>query len=112
MTALRRLGIVGAIAMAAALVYGFGWGGGWSAVGALLEAPWFVVSLVDVYVGFALVGAWILLRERSPLVATAWIVAIMLLGNLVACLYLLRAIAGSSGSIERLMLGARHRAAA
>ena len=74
------------LAMSAGLVYGFGFGDGWAEVQLLMDYPWFVVSLVDVYVGFALFSFWIIVRER-PLVAVAWIVPLMLLGNVIACVY-------------------------
>jgi hypothetical protein len=99
--------VVGAAAMAAALAYGFALGDGWDEVRALVEYPWFNVSLVDVYVGFALVGGWIVFRERSPLRAGGWIVLILLLGNFVSCLYALVALARSRGDWSRFWLGYR-----
>lgn len=83
--------IVGGLAMGGALVYGFGFGGGWGEVALLMRYPWFVVSLVDVYVGFALFACWVACRER-PLVAALWILLIMTLGNLVACIYAISAL--------------------
>lgn len=80
-------------AMLAALIYGFRFGGGWDEVGALMERPWFVVSLVDVYVGFALFACWIALREK-PWMAALWIIALMVLGNIIACVYAIVAVAG------------------
>jgi hypothetical protein len=88
---------IGFVAMAAALVYGFTLGDGWDEVSTLVAYPWFNVSLVDVYVGFALFGGWVAHRERSPLAAAAWIIAILLLGNLVACAYVLWALRSSAG---------------
>ena len=79
------------IAMAAALVYGFGFGGGWTEVGYLMDYPWFVVSLVDVYVGFILFAIWIASREK-PIVSVVWILLLMTMGNLVACIYAIYAI--------------------
>jgi hypothetical protein len=98
---------VGVVAMAAALAYGFGLGGGWAEVRTLMAYPWFNVSLVDVYVGFALVGGWIVFRERSPLRAAGWIVLILVLGNLVSCIYALWALASSEGDWRRFWLGSR-----
>lgn len=89
MSAAKGLVAVAGIIMAVALVYGFTAGNGWTEVRELTAYPWFNVSLVDVYVGFALVSGWIVHRERRPLVAAAWIVAICLLGNLITCLYVL-----------------------
>lgn len=83
-------GVLG-VAMAAALVYGFGAGGGWAEVQKLLDYPWFVVSLVDVYVGFILFACWIAMRERL-VPSLVWIALLMTLGNLVACIYVMYAV--------------------
>jgi len=87
-TALRVIVSLLLVAMVGGLVYGFGWGGGWSEVGRLMGSPWFLTSLVDVYVGFALFACWIASREK-PVAAAAWIVPLMVLGNVVACVYVL-----------------------
>lgn len=102
---------LGAAVMAAALLYGFTQGDGWSEVGALVAYPWFNVSLVDVYVGFALFGGWVVYRERSPFRAGVWIVLILVLGNLVSCAYALLALARSGGDWRVFWLGRRAAAA-
>ncbi|MBO6514766.1 MAG: DUF1475 family protein [Phycisphaerales bacterium] len=79
------------IAMGVALVYGFGFGGGWGEVRVLMDYPWFVVSLVDVYVGFIFFAFWIAAREK-PVHSIIWILLLMTLGNIIACIYLLYAI--------------------
>ena len=88
---ITTIAVVAGVAMAAALVYGFGFGGGWSEVRTLMDYPWFVVSLVDVYVGFILFACWIVSRERL-VPAVVWIALLMTLGNLIACIYVLYAI--------------------
>ena len=98
---------VGGIAMAIALVYGFGLGNGWAEVRELVHYPWFNVSLVDVYVGFALFGGWIVARERSRLVAGAWIALLLVLGNLIACLYVFRVVLDARGDADRFWRGDR-----
>ena len=45
--------------MLAGLIYGFAWGDFWKDGGALMDNPWGVVSLVDVYVGFLLFLGWV-----------------------------------------------------
>lgn len=85
------LTLICSVAMAGALVYGFGFGGGWAEVRVLLNYPWFVVSLIDVYVGFILFAYWIVSRER-PLASLVWIILLMTLGNIIACAYVLFAI--------------------
>ena len=85
----RVLAALGAAAMVAVIGYAFAAGdilaeGKW-----LFANPWGRVSLVDLYVGFALVGCWIVARERSLRRAAPWILALMVLGNLTTCVYVL-----------------------
>ncbi len=88
---------IGLLALTGALVYGFGWGGGWAEVGVLMGYPWFVVSLFDVYIGFLLIGVWVFWRERSRAVAALWLVLILTLGNVISCMYVLLALFRSQG---------------
>jgi len=98
--------VVGAIAMAVALVAGFATGGGWAEVRTLTGFVWFNVSIVDVYVGFALFAGWIVWRE-PPARAAALIVVLCLLGNLIACLYVILALRRSGGDWQRFWHGRR-----
>ena len=91
MRASAAIGIAGLLAMVAALLYGFSAGNGWSELNQLMAYPWFRVTIVDVYVGLALFACWIASRETLPR-AVCWIIAMALLGNLIACIYLLLAI--------------------
>jgi hypothetical protein len=97
---------LGFIVMVAALAYGFVQGEGWDEVGQLMRYPWFVVSLVDVYVGFGLFCGWVAYRERA-IAAAVWIVMILTLGNAIACVYVLTAMIRSGGSAPRFWLGRR-----
>jgi hypothetical protein len=83
--------VVAGVVMAAGLVYGFAAGDGFDELRALMDYPWFVVSLVDVYVGFVLFACWIVSRERG-LRAVVWVTLLLTLGNLVACAYVVHAI--------------------
>jgi hypothetical protein len=88
------------IVMAGAIVWGFIAGDGMDELNALLERPWFIVSLIDVYIGFILVAGWIAFRERA-IVAAPLIVALMLLGNVVSLLYVIYAALTSRGEWAR-----------
>lgn len=55
----------------------------------LFGSPWGQMTLIDLYSGFVLFALFIYSQERFKAKAVAWIVALMLLGNLIACLYLL-----------------------
>jgi hypothetical protein len=73
----------------------------------LLSMPWGIVSLVDLYVGFALFSGWIAYRERSPVRAGIWIFFMMTLGFFTASLYSLLALQASGGDWRRFWMGHR-----
>lgn len=98
---------VGATIMAAAIAYAFLAGDLWNEARVMLPLPWFHLSMIDLYVGFLLFGGWIIFRERRIGVAIAWVVAVLLLGNLASCGYALIAALRSEGSWQRFWLGAR-----
>ena len=105
MTVAKIVAALGALAMAAILIYGFTVGdfGGEGAV--LLSMPWGIVSLVDVYVGFILFSGWIVYREKSLLRSAVWIILVMILGNFTASLYALIALLTSGGDWKRFWMG-------
>ncbi|MEM7229804.1 MAG: DUF1475 family protein [Planctomycetota bacterium] len=92
------------IIMVGALYYGFRWGDGWTEVSLLVKYPWFNVSLVDVYVGFALFCVWVVYREHRA-VSVLWVLLILTLGNAIACLYAVIAFRSCGGSWRRFWLG-------
>jgi len=55
----------------------------------LIADPWGVVTLLDLGVGLLFVAVWLALVEPNPRRAVAWIVALLLLGNVVTLVYLL-----------------------
>jgi hypothetical protein len=96
-----------ALAMGIVLLYAF-IKGDFSGEGAkLLEMPWGIVSLVDVYVGFTFFAGWIVYREKSLARAIAWVVLVMVLGNFVASIYALLALWRCQGDWTRFWMGAR-----
>jgi hypothetical protein len=101
----KLIALLGLLAMSAALVYGFTVGD-FFADGALIVAnPWGIVSLVDLYTGFALFGAWIYYREANKLIALVWIVILMVLGFWLASLYVLNQLYKSNGNYSKFFLG-------
>ena len=96
---------LGAVAMAAVLTYGFTVGDFAAEGSLLLSMPWGIVSLVDLYVGFALFSGWIIYREVSLARALAWVVAVMVLGFFAASVYALLALRSLSGDWRRFWLG-------
>jgi hypothetical protein len=69
--------------------------------------PWGIVSLVDLYVGFALFSAWIVYREKSVFRSVIWVVLMMVLGFWTASLYTLLALRASGGDWQRFWMGRR-----
>ena len=50
---------------------------------AILAMPWGLVTLLDLYVGFVLYAVLVFTFEPRRAVATAWVVPVFFLGNLV-----------------------------
>ncbi len=90
--------------MAGALIYGFTLGD-FLDFEELMENPWGIVSLFDVYVGFFFFIGWIVYRESCPVIILAWSVAILLGGNLISGIYALIALLRSKGDARRFFLG-------
>jgi hypothetical protein len=103
------IALVGLLAMTAALIYGFTVGD-FSAEGSrLLAMPWGIVSLVDLYVGFALFSCWIVFRERSLAPSVIWVALMIVLGFWTGALYTLLALRSSRGDWKRFWYGNRAR---
>lgn len=73
----------------------------------LMSMPWGLVTLADIYTGLLLMCCWVIIREPSLGVSVAWCLALVFLGNIATCIYVLRCIHQSGGHLPRLMLG-RH----
>jgi hypothetical protein len=99
--------VLGILVMASILIYGFTVGDFSREGQVLLSMPWGIVALVDVYVGFLLFAGWIVYRERSALRSIVWVVLLLILGNLVASLYVLIALISSGGDWGRFWQGHR-----
>lgn len=103
----KAITLLGAAAMAAALYHGFSAGDFFGEGSQLAAMPWGIVSLVDLYTGFALFSCWIFYREKSPLVAAVWTVGMMGLGFFAGSVYAFLALRASRGDWRRFWLGAR-----
>jgi len=103
----KVISIIGLLAMSAVLIYGFTSGdfaeeGAW-----IISHPWGIVSLVDLYTGFALYSVWIAYRERSLPLTILWIVLMMVLGFWTGALYMLLALNSSGGDWKKFWMGKR-----
>lgn len=96
---------IGLLAMTAVLIYGFSVGDFGKDGALILQNPWGIVSLVDLYTGFVLFSAWIIYREKNSLVAAFWVVLMMVLGFFTASLYVLLTLIQSKGNWKWFWMG-------
>jgi hypothetical protein len=107
----RLLALLGCVVMALGLTYGFTVGD-FNAEGAqLLSMIWGQITLVDIYIAFALFGGWVVYREQHLWRALIWLVAIVVLGSFTCCLYTFLALTRAKGDWHAFWLGARRRPA-
>lgn len=103
----KIISLLGLLAMTGILVYAFT-SGNFAAEGAkLLAMPWGIVSLVDLYVGFALFSVWIVFREKSLFPSLIWVILMMVLGFWTGALYTFIALQTSGGDWQRFWFGRR-----
>ena len=103
----KLIALAGLLAMTGILIYGFTVGN-FAAEGAkLLAMPWGIVSLVDLYVGFALFSCWIVFREKALLSSVIWVILMMVLGFWAGALYTFIALQTSGGDWKRFWYGNR-----
>ena len=93
------------VVMIVALGYGFTSGDFWKDGGELMENPWGIVSLYDVYVGFFFFIGWIWYRECCLGIKLVWAVAILLGGNAVAGIYAIITLLRSKGNAKVFFMG-------
>jgi hypothetical protein len=103
----KLIALAGLLAMTGILIYGFTVGD-FSGEGArLLAMPWGIVSLVDLYVGFALFSCWIVFREQAWLPSVIWVILMMVMGFWTGALYTFIALQTSGGDWQRFWYGKR-----
>ena len=103
----KIIALVGLLAMTGILIYGFSVGNFASEGARLLAMPWGIVSLVDLYVGFALFSCWIVFREKALLPSIIWVILMMVLGFWTGALYSFIALQTSRGDWKRFWYGKR-----
>ena len=75
----------------------------------LLEMSWGLVSLVDIYLGLLIFSFWVLWREQFSIAALVWVFLIISLGNMVSCVYILRACLLADGDMLKFWHGNQSR---
>ncbi|NNC92341.1 MAG: hypothetical protein HKN80_07580 [Acidimicrobiia bacterium] len=69
----------------------------------IIGLAWGRVTLIDLYVGLALFGGWIIIRDGGA-AALPWLIALVILGNLAAAAYALKASLQST-SVSQFLTG-------
>ena len=103
----KLIALLGLVAMGAVLTYGFSMGDFLGEGARLLEMPWGIVSMVDLYVGFILFSGWIVFREKSLARSGPWVFTMLVLGFFAGALYALIALSTSGGDWQRFWMGRR-----
>ena len=98
------VGAVGAAAMLVAIIVAMVSGDFADGLRTVLGDPWGRVTMLDLGVGLAFFGAWVMAREGSVSRTAPWWIALFLTGNLAAGIYLIVA-ARNSESTQELLLG-------
>jgi len=107
MKAAKIVAWIALLAMTLALVNGFVFGDLAGEGSELMRMPWGIVSLVDLYAGFALLSIWVVYRERSLAARIIWVILMMVLGFWAGALYTLVALYRARDDWRRFWLGAR-----
>ena len=105
-TSVRILGMAVVAGMAIAIWFGIAEGDLVAESSQIWALPWGRVSLVDLYLGLAVFGGWVAVRQPNVISTLAWWVALVFLGNLAAGAYLTIA-AFRSRDLQQLLLGSR-----
>ncbi len=103
----KVIALLGLLAMTGILIYAFMSGNFADEGSRLLSMPWGIVSLVDLYVGFALFSCWIVYREKALLPSVLWVVLMMVLGFWTGSLYTFLALQASNQDWKRFWHGRR-----
>ena len=106
MRAIRTVSALGVAAMTIALIYGFTSGDFSGEGGQILDLIWGRVTLIDLYVGVAIIAGFVFWRERSLPVSIAWLAMFVVLGHWATALYVLVA-SVRARSVEELLTPVR-----
>ena len=77
---ISMLGVTGWATMQCAL---------WDTPRAVATHPWFIATLFDTYWAFLTFYCWVVYKERGWIARIAWLLGILLLGNIAMAIYML-----------------------
>ena len=102
----RALSLAAVTVMVGIILFGITTGDFGAETSEIVGLAWGKVTLVDLYVGLALFGGWIALRERSWWRTVIWWIALVVFGNLATAIYV--AVASlRSRDLPELLIGDR-----
>jgi len=82
------------IALLAVLIGASLWAQGreplWQGLQTLIQQPWGLATLLDLYVGLFAVGTWIILTEPRRSLIPLWWILLLLFGNMATLVYVIR----------------------
>jgi Protein of unknown function (DUF1475) len=99
------IGYCGFFIMCSFIFYAMVYGDFFKEGAILTSLPWGVVSLVDIYLGLILFSSWVVWREDDKRIAFIWTILIITLGNVLSCLYVIKAAYEADGNILSFWLG-------
>ena len=77
------------VSMIAVTVWASGHTALWKIPGEIGGHPWFIACLFDAYWGCLTFYCWVAYRETSMVARVAWLIAILLFGNIAMAIYML-----------------------
>lgn len=103
----KTVSFLGALAMFLIIIYAFIYGDFVQEGAILTSLAWGIVSLVDLYVGFAIFSLWVVFREKSLLSSVIWVILVMILGSFTIGAYTFWALVKSKGDLDKFFYGKR-----
>jgi predicted permease len=81
----------------------------WKTPQALVTHPWFIATLFDCYFGFLTFYVWLAYKETGWFARAAWLLAILLLGNIAMSVYMLITVfrLPTNATVEHVLLRAK-----
>ena len=78
----------------------------WKTPGSVIGHPWFVATLFDTYFAFLTFWLWVAYKEKGWGLRIAWLIWILLLGNIAMATYMLIQLfrAPTNGKLEDILL--------
>ena len=78
----------------------------WNTPHEVATHPWFIATLFDTYFAFLTFWLWVAYKERTATARVAWLIAILVLGNIAMAAYMLIRLfkLPADASLETLLL--------